>query len=105
MNEEVIKQLREEQKQFLDQDKDMIVWARGCGKSQLTISRIIMYWAYERVCDYYSTHDVEITLGFAHETIKRLALEVWKKVWKNFYGKGKEYNADSIIRTSSEEEV
>lgn len=101
MNKEVIKQLREEQKQFLDQDKDMIVWARGCGKSQLMMSRIIMCWAYERVCDYYSTHDVEITLGFAHETIKRLALEVWEI----FYGKGEECNADSIIRTSSEEEV
>ena len=81
MNEEVIKQLREEQKRYLDQDKHMIAWARGCGKSQLMMSRIIMHWAYERVCDYYSTHDVEITLGFAHETIKRLAQNVWEEFY------------------------
>lgn len=69
MNNELIKQLREEQKAYSFDTKELI-YSRGCGKSMLQLTVYLTYYAYSLLCDALALCEEEWTLEEAHDYIK-----------------------------------
>lgn len=74
MNEQLIKQLREEQKSYSFDTKELI-YSRGCGKTTLQLTIYLTYYAYALLCDALALCEEEWTLEEAHKYIKDLVNE------------------------------
>lgn len=74
MNEQLIKQLREEQKAYSFDTKELI-YSRGCGKTMLQLKLYFTYYAYSLLCDALELCEEEWSLDEAHEYINDLANE------------------------------